>query len=180
MRQEGDLWVFGYGSLVWQPGFEYVETEIAELEGYVRRFCMWSIHYRGTPENPGLVLALDQQAGGSCMGLAFRVAAAHAALALAGLRARELVSSAYVERSLTVTLADGRQVQAVCYVIDPSHAQYCGELGLAEQVRIIGSARGDRGPNRDYLFRTNERLESLGISDPELAALAGLVQRRTS
>ena len=179
MWQDDELWVFGYGSLIWQPGFEYVESEVAELEGYVRRFCMWSIHYRGTRTNPGLVLALDQKAGGSCTGLAYRVAASSAASALAGLRARELVSSAYLECRLPVTLEYGRQVKAVCYVIDPRHAQYCGELGLAEQIRIIGSARGERGPNREYLFKTSERLEALGISDPEISTLVNLVKYLT-
>ena len=137
-----DMWVFGYGSLLWNPGFDYVETALARLEGYQRSFCMRSIHHRGTVEDPGLVLALDQTAGGSCDGLAFRVAKSAEATTLAYLRERELVSSAYLEKTVPVALRSGQSVAALTYVIDPGHVQYCGSIPLTEQAQIIAAAKG--------------------------------------
>lgn len=168
----GDLWVFGYGSLVWHPGFAHVETVLARLPGYRRSFCMRSIHHRGTVEKPGLVLALDAVPGAHCDGLAFRIAAGLRDETMAYLRERELISSAYLEKRLPVALVDGRHVEAVTYVVDPDHAQYCGGLGLDEQARIIARAHGDRGPNAEYLFNTAEHLAALGIADEELSGLA--------
>ena len=110
---DADLWVFGYGSLMWNPGFEYDRRELATLTGYARTFCMWSIHHRGTPEHPGLVLALDPHEDAECHGLGFRVPGLHRARTLDYLRERELVSSAYVERMLPLRLADGEEVEAV-------------------------------------------------------------------
>lgn len=172
MDANGDLWVFGYGSLLWHPGFAHVETRLARLPGYHRSFCMWSIHHRGTPENPGLVLALDAAPGAFCDGLAFRVPPAARDETLAYLRERELISSAYLEKLLPLDLDDGRRVEAVAYVIDPDHVQYCGGLSFAEQARIIAHAVGGRGPNPDYLFNTAEHLAQLGIEDGELTRLA--------
>ncbi|RME15288.1 MAG: gamma-glutamylcyclotransferase [Alphaproteobacteria bacterium] len=174
--ETGDLWVFGYGSLLWDPGFEHAETVVATLPGFHRSFCMRSIHHRGTEENPGLVLALDARPDALCHGLAFRVTPGHEAEALAGLRARELISSAYLEQRHPVDLADGRRVEAVVYVIDRLHAQYCGGLDLDEQARIIAGATGQRGPNRDYLFNTARHLAELGIEDGELTRLAEAVR----
>jgi len=162
------LWVFGYGSLIWHPEFAYRERHIAVLPGYHRSFCMRSIHHRGTVEGPGLVLALDAQDGAACSGIAFGVAAEAADEALAVLRARELVSSAYLERFLPVRLQDGREVTAVTYVIDPDHDQYCGGLPLETQARMIAGATGGRGPNRDYLANTAAHLRELGLGDAEL------------
>ncbi len=122
------MWVFGYGSLVWNPGFDTVERVIARLPDYRRSFCMRSIHHRGTPEAPGLVLALDRVPGGSCEGVALRAHPDRADEVLAYLRERELISSAYLERRLDLSLADGRRVEAVTYVVDPDHDQYCGGL----------------------------------------------------
>lgn len=170
------LWIFGYGSLIWHPGFVPAERVPARLEGWHRSFCMHSIHYRGTVQAPGLVLALDAAAGAACAGLAFSVPRGQEATVLAALRARELVSSAYLERVLPVRLADGRQVSAVCYVIDPGHAQYCGGLTLEDQARIIARARGERGPNCDYLFNTAAHLHELGLADPDLDWLAARVR----
>lgn len=170
------LWVFGYGSLMWNPGFAHVERLIAHLPGYARSFCMRSIHHRGTPEAPGLVLALDAQEGASCAGLAFAVAPGQADAVLAYLRARELVSSAYLERVLAIALADGRRVQAVSYVVDTAHEQYCGDLPLEEQACIIARAHGGRGPNTEYLYNTAAHLAQLGIQDPDLDWLAQRVR----
>jgi glutathione-specific gamma-glutamylcyclotransferase len=161
------MWVFAYGSLIWNPGFPVAETCIARVQGWHRSFCMRSIHHRGTVATPGLVLALDEMAGARCDGLALRVAPGAEAVTLAMLRERELVSSAYLERELPVTLADGRGVSALAYVIDPAHVQYC-HLALEEQARIIATATGGRGRNRDYLSATARHLAELGIADPDL------------
>ncbi|WP_204115446.1 gamma-glutamylcyclotransferase [Shimia biformata] len=165
------MWVFGYGSLLWNPGFDFGERVIATLPGWHRSFCMRSIHHRGTEAEPGLVLALDAMAGASCQGLALKVAPGHEARTLDYLRERELISSAYLERVLDVDLADGRRVEAVTYVIDPDHVQYC-HLELEEQAQIIAQAVGGRGPNTEYLHNTASHLSELGIEDDDLAWLS--------
>jgi len=170
------LWVFGYGSLIWHPGFPVAEQAVARLDGWHRSFCMRSIHHRGTVEAPGLVLALDRAEGAHCDGVAFRVEPGAEAATLAALRERELVSSAYLEEVLPVALADGRGVAALAYVIDPDHGQYCGGLALEEQARIIAQAVGGRGPNRDYLWSTAAHLAELGIGDGDLDWLARRVR----
>lgn len=162
-----DLWIFGYGSLLWDPGFDPAEAVPAVLEGFHRSFCMLSIHHRGTVAEPGLVLALDATAGALCAGVAFRVSAVDAPAVLAALRARELVSSAYLERAVTVALSDGRRIAALAYVIDPHHPQYC-RFDLETQARMIARAQGGRGPNVDYLFNTASHLAGLGIQDPDM------------
>ncbi len=172
MSDEGDLWVFGYASLIWNPGFTYEERVIARLRDYARSFCMRSIHHRGTPEAPGLVLALDAHPGAGCEGVAFRVAAAETGPVLAYLRERELISSAYVEQTVSLRLEDGRAVEALAYVVDRGHVQYCGGLPLEEQARIIATASGGRGPNDEYLLNTAAHLDDLGIADEELSWLA--------
>lgn len=169
------LWIFGYGSLIWDPGFTPAEAVPAQLSGWARSFCMRSIHFRGTAEAPGLVLALDEAVGASCAGLAFRVAEAEAAEVLAELRKRELISYAYLERRLPLQLADGRAVEAVTYVIDRSGPQYC-QLGADEQAQIIARAHGTRGPNREYLFNTAAHLAALGLHDADLEALVARVR----
>jgi glutathione-specific gamma-glutamylcyclotransferase len=168
------LWVFGYGSLIWDPGFPVAERRIARLDGWHRSFCMRSIHHRGTVENPGLVLALDRAEGASCTGIAFRVEPGHEDATLAALRERELISSAYLERTLPVTTEAGL-LDALAYVIDPDHVQYC-RLDPEEQARIIARAVGGRGPNRDYLWSTTAHLGELGIADPDLDWLASRVR----
>lgn len=170
------LWVFGYGSLIWHPGFPVAEQAVARLEGWHRSFCMRSIHHRGTVEAPGLVLALDRAEGAHCDGVAFRVEPGAEAETIAALRERELVSSAYLEVTLPLRLADGRGVEALAYVIDPDHGQYCGGLALEEQARIIAQAVGGRGPNRDYLWSTAAHLAELGIADADLDWLAARVR----
>lgn len=172
---ERGAWVFAYGSLLWDPGFEPAEAVPARLRGFRRSFCMWSIRWRGTEEAPGLVLALDRDEGGLCEGLALRLPEADAPKILAGIRARELVSDAYEERPVPLRLGDGREVEALAYVIRPGHAQHAC-LPPEEQARTIARARGARGPNRDYLTRTAARLRDLGIKDPEIEALLARVE----
>lgn len=172
---QGSLWVFGYGSLIWDPGFPVAERRIGRVTGWHRSFCMRSIHHRGTVEAPGLVLALDRAEGALCQGVAFRVAPGAEGATLDALRERELVSSAYLELTLPVETGEG-PVEALTYVIDPDHVQYC-RLELVEQARIIARAQGGRGANRDYLWSTAAHLAELGISDPDLEWLAEEVRR---
>ena len=172
------FWVFGYGSLIWKPGFAFVERRRARLPGFRRAFCMASVHYRGTPEAPGLVLALDADTGAECGGVAYRVAAEAGEATLAYLRERELVSYAYREERHPVTVEGGAEVEAVCYVIDRAHPQYRGGLGLEDQAAVIARAVGPMGPNAEYLANTVEGLAALGIVDPELDRLHALVRAR--
>ena len=177
MARDG-FWVFGYGSLIWQPGFDFVDKRLAVLAGYRRAFCMASIMYRGTPEAPGLVLALDRDESGSCTGIAYHVPPATAEATLAYLRERELVSYAYDEARLPVRLDGGEEVEAVAYVSNRAHPQYRGGLSLEDQAEVIARAVGPRGFNSDYLLNTVDSLEALGLHDPDLGRLAELVRTR--
>jgi len=171
-----ELWVFGYGSLIWEPGFGFAHRRLARLDGFHRSFCMRSIHHRGTPERPGLVLALDESPGHACDGVAYCVDAAAAEDTLVYLRERELVSSAYLETRQQIVLRGGGAVEAVTFVVDRTHEQYCGGLPLDEQAMIIARATGGRGPNPDYLWNTAAHLAELGIEDADLAWLARRVR----
>lgn len=173
------LWVFGYGSLIWDPGFPVADRRIARAAGWHRSFCMRSIHHRGTVDDPGLVLALDRATGAACDGLALAVAPGAEAATLAALRERELISSAYLETTLPLETVDG-PLTALAYVIDPDHAQYCGGLALEDQARIIARATGGRGRNSDYLWSTAAHLADLGIADPDLEWLAARVRQLTA
>lgn len=171
----GDFWVFGYGSLIWRPGFAHVETRRARLHGYRRSLCVYSHVHRGTRERPGLVLGLDR--GGSCVGLAFRVPGDLRDEVIAYLRERELVTSVYLERMLRVRLDDSdtgadRTVEAVAYVVDRDHEQYAGALDEADAARVVRGAVGRSGKNEDYVSSTLEHLEALGIRDHWLEEVA--------
>jgi len=167
--ENGDFWVFGYGSLMWRPGFDFIESALADVQGYHRSLCIFSHVHRGTPERPGLVLGLDH--GGSCQGVAFRVAGARREETLAYLRDRELVTSVYLERTLPVRFAEGESVPALAYVVDRSHEQYAGRLPLEEVTRLVAGARGAFGDNPAYVRNTYEHLLRLDIHDEELAAV---------
>jgi len=168
----GDIWVFGYGSLMWRPGFDVLERVHARLTGLHRALCVYSFVHRGTPERPGLVLGLDL--GGMCRGVAFRVAAADRAETVAYLRAREQVTSVYRETMRRIVLEDAarREVTALCYTVDRGHAQYAGRLTLAEQLHYVRQGHGRSGPNRDYVLETVRALEALGYRESELHLLA--------
>ena len=166
----GDLWVFGYGSLMWRPGFEHVERHRAQLHGYHRALCIFSHVHRGTPDMPGLVLGLDR--GGRCRGLAFRVEARSRDATLAYLRAREQATSVYLERHVPIRLDDGRTVRAVTYVADRRHPQYAGRLEPDELLRLVRQGVGVSGANPDYVRSTHSQLIELGVSDPVLAGIA--------
>ncbi|MEO0939035.1 MAG: gamma-glutamylcyclotransferase [Pseudomonadota bacterium] len=170
------MWVFGYGSLLWNPGFDVAEHAVARLDGYARSFCMRSIHHRGSEAEPGLVLALDTAPAKSCTGVALAVPEGAEDETRAYLRERELISSAYYEAELPLALADGRGVQALAYVINRGHSQYCGGLPLEEQAQIIARAIGGRGPNTEYLWNTADHLRELGLEDPDLVWLSARVR----
>lgn len=170
-------WVFGYGSLMWDPGFAPVETVKAHLTGYARTFCLRSITYRGTEDAPGLVLGLDEDPEAETRGLALRIADAEHDQVMAYLRERELVTSAYREEVVPVVLEDGRTVAAIAYVMQRDHWQYAGGLCTHEQARIIARAHGGRGPNAEYLFNTAQHLTAMGVSDALLDQLSEDVRR---
>lgn len=166
----GDFWVFGYGSLIWRPGFAHVESRRAKLHGYRRSLCIYSHVHRGTPQRPGLVLGLDR--GGSCVGLAFRVPGDLHNQVIGYLRERELVTNVYLERRLGIRLDDGNMVEAVTYVADRHHRQYAGTLDVARAAQIISGAAGQSGPNDAYVLSTINRLRELGIRDHWLEGVA--------
>jgi cation transport protein ChaC len=168
--EAGDLWVFGYGSLMWRPGFDHVERVPATLHGYHRALCVASVHHRGTPEQPGLVLGLDR--GGACRGVAFRVAPERGAETLAYLREREQVTMVYRETWHRLRLIDGRQVRGVAYTVDRNHTQYAPRLSHAELLRRVRDSVGISGANPDYVHNTHAHLKELGIRDATLAWLA--------
>ncbi len=169
MTADTDLWVFGYGSLMWRPGFDFTERTLAVVRGYRRSLCVYSHVHRGTPDRPGLVLGLDR--GGSCKGVAFRVAAEKAEATIAYLRAREQVTMVYREMRLRAILADGRAVTALAYVVDRTHLQYAGALALPDLARFVGQGVGVSGANPDYVRNTYDHMCQLGITDATLAAL---------
>jgi len=174
MQYTNGIWIFGYGSLIWNPGFEFAVRQRATLSGFNRAFCLWSVHYRGTEAQPGLVLGLAPAQGASCEGVAYFVAAEAAEMVHLYLRKRELVSYAYFEQLEALKLEDGQQVQALCYIVDPDHSQYAGELSLLEQARVIKTAKGSAGENIEYLHNTAAHLEALGIDDPDMRSLLKL------
>ena len=171
-HDSGDLWVFGYGSLMWRPGFAYRERCPARLVGLHRALCVFSFVHRGTPERPGLVLGLDR--GGMCRGIAYRVAATARTATVAYLRGREQVTSVYLETVRRIELEDHarRRVEALCYVVDRSHVQYAGRLSLAERLHLVRQGHGQSGPNRDYVLETVRALEALGYRETDLHRLA--------
>lgn len=166
----GDFWVFGYGSLIWNPGFAHVETSRARLAGYRRALCVRSWVHRGTQERPGLVLGLAR--GGACVGMAFRVPGELREEVLTYLRERELVTNVYLERTVQLRLADQRKVEAVTYVCDRTHQQYAAGIDTAEAADIVRAARGKSGDNPSYVFSTIEHLHALGIRDHWLEGVA--------
>lgn len=166
----GEFWVFGYGSLMWRPGFAHAERRLAELRGYHRSLCIFSHVHRGTPDAPGLVLGLDR--GGRCRGVAFRVEAANREETLAYLRAREQVTAVYLERWIRILLDDGRPVGAVTYVADRRHAQYAGRLPAPDLLRLVKQGVGVSGANPDYVRATHRQLVEMGVSDATLARIA--------
>jgi glutathione-specific gamma-glutamylcyclotransferase len=170
-RPDQPLWVFGYGSLMWNPGFVNDKAEAVLLRGYHRRFCVFSHRYRGTPERPGLVLGLDR--GGACWGMAFRVPPEALRAGLEYLWQREMVGAVYKPVLVPLRLQDGA-AQGLTFRVRRAHRQYCGSRCLDNAAQIIASSAGPVGTNREYLDRTIGHLRTLGIRD---AALEDLAQR---
>jgi cation transport protein ChaC len=178
MAQASDIWVFGYGSLMWRPGFEHAERAPALLRGYHRAFCVYSHHYRGTPDRPGLVLGLER--GGSCRGVAFRVEAAQADDVLRYLDAREIPHQVYRRRVVPVELHGhpARTARAHTYVTRRDHVQYAGRLPIERAVELFLQGVGVSGPAHAYLASTVEHLEAMGFRDPRLHELYVRVRER--
>jgi cation transport protein ChaC len=171
-NETGELWVFGYGSLMWRPGFDVLERVPARLRGLHRALCVYSFYHRGSPERPGLVLGLDR--GGMCRGIAYRVAAAARAKTIAYLRGREQVTAVYREAMRRIELEDAarRQVRALCYIVDRGHVQYAGRLSLAERLHYVRQGHGHSGADRDYVLEAVRALEALGYRETDLHRLA--------
>jgi glutathione-specific gamma-glutamylcyclotransferase len=167
-----ELWVFGYGSLMWRPGFDFVERVPARLIGLHRALCVYSFVHRGTPERPGLVLGLDR--GGMCRGIAYRVAAVARQKTVAYLRAREQVTTVYLEAMRRIELEEEarRQVRALCFIVDRSHVQYAGRLTASERLHHVRQGHGRSGPNRDYVLEAVQALDALGYRETDLHLLA--------
>lgn len=164
-------WVFGYGSLIWDPGFEFHEAGLAQVHGFHRTFCIRSTRYRGTPEQPGVVLGLDR--GGSCIGMAFRLRPESRHAAVDALYEREMTGGVYVARQLSAVLSDGRRVRALAFVANRSSVSY-ERLSDDEIVRRLSACCGQRGRNREYAIRTWRSLAEHGVHCPHL----GTVGRR--
>lgn len=169
------FWVFGYGSLMWDPGFPYVQAIDARLMGYHRAFCVWSHHYRGTPECPGLVLGLAP--GSSCRGRAFLVEDSHRDIVWDYLCRREMMTGVYDPRYVAIKTAQG-ETRAVAFVVNRRHPQYAGRMSDDEILMHIGRARGLRGPCADYLRNTVAHLDAMGIFDSHLHRLLRKLDER--
>jgi cation transport protein ChaC len=172
LNLRSELWVFGYGSLMWRPGFPFSETQPALLKGAHRALCVYSVVHRGTHAEPGLVLGLDR--GGACRGVAFRVAEGAQAETIAYLREREQVTDVYIEAVRPIRLLDGsgRVLKALTYLVDRNHDQYAGGLSLDEQVRIVRDGKGQAGGNVEYVLKTLRHLQDAGVHDPLLSGIA--------
>jgi len=167
-------WVFGYGSLMWRPGFAYLERRRAVLHGRRRAFCIYSVHHRGTPERKGLVLGLT--AGGSVIGAAYRVAEADWPTTYAYLKEREQPTETYIEARVKVRLDDGRTIDALTFLSDRNHPQWAGVLDLDLQARLIAGATGLSGRNVDYLRDLVSHLRDEGACDPGMERLLEKVE----
>jgi len=162
-----DLWIFGYGSLMWSPGFRYAEKSVGLLRGYHRALCILSTRYRGTARRPGLVMGLCR--GGSCWGIAFRIPAARVRGVLAALWRREMIRKVYEPRLVPVRIRRGFRVRALTFVAETEHPQFVRELDLHGRAQLVAQGVGQRGPCTEYIRRTLEHMYALGVTDPHLA-----------
>lgn len=176
-KRSSDFWVFGYGSLMWRPGFAHVETVRARLHGYRRSLCIYSHFHRGSPDHPGLVLGLD--AGGSCLGMAFRVPGEMTEEVMVYLREREMSNNVYHEKRLRLRLHDGRDVQGLVYVADRRHVQYAGALKAEDAAAIVASAHGESGANIDYVANTLKHLRDMRVRDHALEHVGNLIAAKS-
>ncbi len=174
--EDCDLWVFGYGSLMWRPGFDFLESALAWVHGYHRSLCVFSRVHRGTPERPGLVLGLDL--GGSCQGVAYRVSARSCDETIAYLREREQVTSVYLEKTVNLRFAEGGRARALAFVVDRAHEQYAGRLPAEEAAALVARSAGASGDNPAYVRNTYEHLLQLDIHDALLAEIVRHLDER--
>jgi cation transport protein ChaC len=163
----GDLWVFGYGSLMWSPHFRYIDRSPAMLHGYHRALCILSRRYRGTETKPGLVMGLC--AGGSCWGMAFRVEAKRVRRTLEALWQREMPRKVYEPRLVSVRVKNGRLVRCLAFIADRKHPSVVRELDLRSRAQLVAQGIGERGPCTEYVRKTLEHMYALGVTDPHLA-----------
>jgi cation transport protein ChaC len=169
------FWIFGYGSLMWRPGFEHIASEPALIRGYHRKLCVYSHVHRGTPERPGLVLGLDR--GGSCHGMAYRIDPSRWDETMAYLRAREQVTMVYIEKRSTIRLLNSkRATEAITYVVDRGHRQYAGALAEGDLVSHVRHGEGVSGHCIDYVMNTVSHLREMKIHDDTLERLAQRLQ----
>ena len=171
-----ERWVFGYGSLMWRPGFTYVDRQPATLHGRRRAFCIYSVHHRGTYARPGLVLGLAP--GGATRGVAYRIDEADWPNVYAYLLEREQPTETYIEARRPVRLADGRVVETLVFLSDVAHPQWAGALTLEAQAELIAGASGLSGRNIDYLLDLVTHLRAEGIRDAGMDRLLGLAEAR--
>lgn len=162
----GDLWVFGYGSLMWSPGFRYRERSVGLLHGYHRALCILSTRHRGTRRRPGLVMGLCR--GGSCWGMAFRVPAAQVPAALTRLWNREMPRRVYRARMVPIGVSRGRRVRALAFIADPAHPQFRRELDVRSRAQLVAQGVGERGPCTEYIRSTLAHMAELGVADAHL------------
>ena len=170
-----DLWVFGYGSLMWNPAIHVTQSEQAKLHGYHRAFCLHLVIGRGTPETPGLMLGLDR--GGSCIGIAHRIQASNVESETEILWLREMIGTGYVPRHVQMTIQGQRQ-QGLTFVANRTSQRYAGRMAFDDAVARIAQATGDIGSNRDYLYRTVEKLNGFGLRTGPLHKLEQAVRAR--
>jgi glutathione-specific gamma-glutamylcyclotransferase len=163
---QGELWIFGYGSLMWSPCFSYREQHLARVHGYHRALCILSTRYRGTRRKPGLVMGLC--AGGSCWGMAFRIPGSEVGRCLARLWHREMPRRVYQPRLVTARLRSRRTVRALAFIADPQHPSYVRELDLHGRARLVAQGIGQRGPCTDYIRHTLDHMHAVGVRDPHL------------
>ena len=175
---KGDFWLFAYGSLMWNPEFEYLRSESARLFGYHRCLCLWSVEYRGTIDHPGLVMGLDR--GGSCLGRVFLISERFAEQAIDKLNRREMITGAYRPSLKTLTIANGERIEAVCLLARHDHAQYAGQLTPRTISQIVKYARGARGSNADYVLNTAHHLRKMGMVGRSLDEIVALLKQKKS
>ena len=174
-KQDQQHWVFAYGSLMWRPGFQFIEKCPATLLGYSRSLCVYSHIHRGTPEKPGLVFGLDKvQSNDMCQGIAYRIEDENWNQTVEYLREREQVTAVYIEDIADISLTGENQfkTKALTYRVDRNHKQYAGQLNLDEQLKFIRQGHGQSGDCREYVLSTAEHLLELDVEDKNLQALA--------
>lgn len=173
-----NFWVFGYGSLMWNPGFPYDEARRARIYGLHRSLCIRSVRYRGTHEQPGLVLGLDL--GGSCTGMGYRIELSQQRRVADYLQDREMLNDIYEPSIRRIALDDGQRVMALAFVVKRHHCAYVKHLSLKQRADIVASAKGQRGSNFEYVMSTLDTLESIGITDYELHTVGQLASHQSA